>query len=128
MQLGAGADEFLVRDSLVGNFPHLFQQHLLDGAAFLGIGPDIKEEMACRQSEKLRGADKISQAQFFADADEQPRAQIGQRLVQECERMLVGMRQWDSGEGDMNHRLFLRHRLFSPDHFAQGGQDWNFRF
>jgi hypothetical protein len=44
------------------------------------------------EAEELRRADKIGEAEFLADADEEARAEVGERLVQNRERDLVGMR------------------------------------
>ncbi len=96
-----------------GELGDFLQKLGFDFLALGRIGAEIEKEVAGFEAEELRRADKIGEAEFLADADEEARAEIGERLVQNRKRDLVGMRDGYGGVGEMHDGLFLGHDFFA---------------
>ena len=71
------------------------------------FGAGIKGEVTGRQSGKILRADVIGQAELFADAQKQPRAEVAARFLNQLQRVTVVVKHRRAGETDDDHGLLF---------------------
>src|SRR4030095_8350504 len=86
---GLGAPEFFLRQTFRTEQFGLLQQFLLHRLDFVRGRAAIKSEVTRNQSRKILCTDVISEAELFADAQEQTRTQIAARLLNQLQRVAV---------------------------------------